>query len=152
MFRAILGKKAVAMTRVMRPAISAYVAFWVIFGFPALLLAFNYARFGIDFEAFILICGVLLFVTIWLRRYMITIDGENLTYRSLFGGTRTIQRAQIGKVAFLTGLHSFKDRFRPWLRVEIKPKDDPRLIVINCKVLRRDDLAFLKKYLLEATV
>jgi hypothetical protein len=90
---------------------------------------------------------MILFVTVWIWSYQITLDEETLIYRSLFRGTQSIRREQIRRVIYSTGIRSWADRFRPYLRIEIYWDDNPRPVIINRKIFKVEDLAFLRDYL-----
>ena len=45
-----------------------------------------------------------------------------LEYRSLFGGVRKIRLAEIESSAIQIGEYAYRDKFRPPIRLHIKPK------------------------------
>lgn len=81
-------------------------------------------------------CGV------WIRSFRLVVSDETLVYRSLFGGTRSIQLSEIGKAE--TKLAS-SDALGPFMQLRIIPKHGLRRrpIVVNMKVFSRNDLRAL---------
>jgi len=133
--------------RIMRPAGSSYVVFWIIAGVPAAALLDDCVRHGANCWMVPVGGLMLLFVTVWIWSYQITLDGETLIYRSLFRGTQSIRRQQIRRVIYSAGIRTWADRFGPWSRIEIYCNDGPRPIIINRKIFKTEDLSFLRDYL-----
>jgi hypothetical protein len=77
--------------------------------------------------------GILVFVLGWVATFRICISGNILSYRSLFGGTRTIQLGEIESAEIKIGM---KEKFGPFYKLILWPEASigRRPIVINMKV------------------
>lgn len=74
---------------------------------------------------------------LWVWAFRLVIADEVISYRSLFGGTRSISLADIEKAATELNLRS---GLRPPMQLIVYPANGERPIRINMKVFSRDDL------------
>lgn len=117
---------------------STYLVFLAMFGMLVVLgLAMGLTRH--DWEAFWISLVVLSFSLLWVASFRLRIDGGELTYRSLFEGTRSIAISEIEMAEATVGI---KDPFGPFHRLTVYPskKSNAQPIVINLKVFSREDL------------
>jgi hypothetical protein len=133
--------------KVMRPSISGYVVFGIIAGVPGIVLGYRCIVTGHDCVVFLADLFALMFAMIWIWSHEVVIDDNILTSRDLFHGHQSVQRDHIRKVTFSSGIRTFEDRFRPWLRIEIQTTEGGRPIIINRKIFKIEDLKFLREYL-----
>jgi hypothetical protein len=79
----------------------------------------------------------------WLSRFRIVIDAECLSYRSLFAGTVSYQFTEIRHIAMESGIRDYCDRFKPLVRLVIKPRKDldAKPVYINLKVFSRSGVS-----------
>jgi len=78
-----------------------------------------------------------LFAVIWIASFQITVSGSELSYKTLFGGKRTLTLAQISSAETELGAGKL---FGPFYRLVIVPKGRGKPLVINMKIFEKRDL------------
>lgn len=131
----------------LRPTLSSYLIFIVIWGVPLIIFFSSYFVNGNIEWGGIIICLFGMFGSIlWLSAYELKIAHDEVIYHSLFGGTVSLPVDSIMKAEFEMGFATFSDRFRPTLRLVLEPDSSTRKkpIIINVKPFDQKDLqAFL---------
>lgn len=131
----------------MRPSSSAYIVFFVISAIPGFLMAYNCVGKGEDCVGLLGDIVILIVSMIWIWSHEIIIEGDVLVSKNLFSKRKILEKSQIKKVRYVAGAHSLRDRFRPWLRIEIETNNLREPIVINRKILKKEDLILLRDFL-----
>jgi hypothetical protein len=129
-----------------RAAASTYVVFTAIFAvldIPAILTARSDPG---AFEIAVAVSTTYLFVLTWIWRFQIILTSQTLAYKSLFGGVRRLDVAEIQKIKTQI---DFKRKLGPFYRLLIfsgrSDKEEP--LVINMKVFERRDIQRLVEFL-----
>lgn len=125
-----------------RAAISTYAIWVTISGFLFVLYLFT----NLGATPKILLGSISALTLLWIRAYRIIFDGRTITYRTLFGGTKSIELASITSARTEVGT---KDRLGPMFRLVLEgsgASGEPP-IVINMKPFKREDLQRLSKIL-----
>jgi hypothetical protein len=93
--------------------------------------------------------AIQVFVAVWLLSFTLTLSGDTLEYRSLFGGVRRLRLVDIESSTIQIGQYKYGDRFRPPIRLCIKPKRHAgqRPFDINMKVFEARPLKELLEIL-----
>jgi len=133
-----------AARTVMRAAPSAHLRFGLICGFIILMWVFVLSRFPHDRLAWfaaavaVAICATTM---AWVVRFRLEYGGDAVTYRTLFGGDVDIDVRMIASAEVVTGARSYRDRFRPRVRLELmgKPGAPFRLVPVNIRIFRGDE-------------
>lgn len=121
-----------------------YVVFTLLFA-PLLMLwlVVCFGRsFWVAWQPLGIIGGGLALVWLWLGRFQIVLSDDILSYRTLFGGTRSIPLSEIERAEIEAGWSTYWDRFRPMVRLAIIPhaSSENRPLDINVKVFCRQDI------------
>lgn len=97
--------------------------------------------------------GIGAFFFLWWKSFKIEIVGDTLLYSSFFGGTKTLPLEEVEKATIEIGSVKYMDRFKPPIRLVIKPMKDSsyKTININLKVFRESDISELIKLLPSST-
>ncbi len=104
---------------------------------PLLWLSENHPSY-ID-AAFIIFCAWG-FTYIWLATFKIKIKNEELTYRTLLGGTKKIKIKNIKYIKHHTGREHFLSILEPYCKVVIIDKGKKPLLIINENVFEYEKL------------
>jgi hypothetical protein len=128
-----------------RAARSTYLVFGVIStiicGAPIAITVDNWLhrRFELPSDAAILFFFTIAFLLafIWVRRFQILVSDNELSYRTLFGGTRKIPLSEVESAETILSVGNL---FGPVYRLVIKSKHAAQPIVINMKIFSRIDL------------
>jgi len=129
---------------------SSYLVFTIVWG--ALLVLFSIVSMhkGKILWLPIAICLFAMAIFyLWLGFYKLELSNNSITYRSLLRGTSSLAFSETDRVEIQTGHSKYSDRFRPTIRLVIKPKpfvNKPHLVV-NLKVFNKSDLIRLDNYL-----
>ena len=85
------------------------------------------------------------FLGIWFLSHRIVIADNYLSYRTLFGGWKSIPLEQVQSVELEVGWKTYSDRFRPMLRLKVVPSDTSafRPLIINLRVFKKEDISDL---------
>jgi hypothetical protein len=123
-----------------RACTSTYVIFCGMFGFLFALGILIGIRPGGDPTVTLASAAAFILSILWVRAFHLVIADGVISYRSLFGRTRSISATNIGKAATELNLRS---GFRPPMQLIIYPMNanEDRPIRINMKVFSREDLA-----------
>jgi hypothetical protein len=81
--------------------------------------------------------SLILLMFLWVNRFQLSASDSEVSYRTLFGGTRRLQFSQIVSAKIEIGVGSL---FGPFYRLVVKPNDGAPSMVINMKVFSRTDL------------
>ena len=81
--------------------------------------------------------GVLVAFWVWARAFRLSVAGEVLAYRSLFGGTRSIPLADVDMAETKLATNKY-----PFMQLVVTPKAETGQppIIINMKVFSKHDL------------
>jgi hypothetical protein len=122
-----------------RACTSTYVIFCGMFGFFFALGILIGIRPGGDPTVTLASAAVFILSILWVRAFRLVIADGAISYRSLFGGTRSISATDIEKAATELNLRS---GFRPPIQLIIYSTNtrEDRPIRINMKVFSREDL------------
>lgn len=117
---------------------STYLVFLAFLG-PLFILGLVASLKSQAWEGFWIYIGAVSLVVAWITSYKLSIDDHELSYRTLFAGTRSITLSEIAKAEAKVGV---KDSFGPMYRLTVYSLKGPdsRPIVINLKVFSREDL------------
>jgi hypothetical protein len=137
--------------RVCRPGLDVYIVFGVIAFLPAYACVESYVRGDAGnalfwLAAFVVYCAAVLF---WLSRFVVVLEDSKITYRSLLGGTRYIEKSHIESATYSVGQYGSRaDWFAPYHRLIITPtmSSGRKPLVINVKVFRKPDVDALFQY------
>jgi hypothetical protein len=108
---------------VLKATTSAYGIFGLIFGFVTLMTGLAASSERSMTPAFAASAAAWILSYVWLSRFRIAVDSESLTYTTLFAGTRTYCFTEIRKMSVESGVRDYSDRFKPFVRLVIKPND-----------------------------
>jgi hypothetical protein len=121
--------------------------FWgPITGWAPLLAAYGFIRdINRDPGGLIAAFGAPLLVLLFIGMYRIEIDDTKLSYRTLFGGNRTLPFDQILSIRAAQDYGPGESQFLPRYRLEIEPisRELYRPIVINLRIFTRDGCLLL---------
>jgi hypothetical protein len=128
-----------------RATISTYIVFALLclpFTLPVIKVAnqtLAYHRIEVPSDLFVMLVfpALIVLAFLWVSRFQILVSDSQLSYRTLFGGTRSLQLSQI--VSARTEISPGR-LLGPFYRLIITPKDGTPLIVINMKIFSRNDL------------
>jgi hypothetical protein len=81
--------------------------------------------------------ALILLAFLWISRFEILVSDSQLSYRTLFGGTRSLQLSQIESARTEIALGRL---LGPLYRLIITPEDGTTVVVINMKIFSRNDL------------
>ena len=80
----------------------------------------------------------------WLIFYRIELSNESISYRTIWklGRTTSLTFSEINKAEIKIGVFKYTDRFKPTVRLELKPKPGVKKlpIIINLKVFSENDM------------
>lgn len=125
----------------MRACVSSYINFIIIFCIPISILVLASFKSSSCLKPIYLFSLAFLLFIIWLSFFKVTVTEEVISYRTLFGGTKSIRFDEIQKVQILFGWFKYSDRFKPMRRIAIEPIDSQRKIIyINMKVFSIKEL------------
>jgi hypothetical protein len=85
----------------------------------------------------------LVFAILWVSRFLISISGETLSYRSLFAGTRSLRFTEIQSAEINADIEfETHERFAPLFKLILWPEpfSGKKPLIINMKVFGRQDL------------
>ncbi len=132
---------------VLRAAVSTYLVLLGPCVFLFLLYVMGVAKRPSEslWGALAFIVGYGIFIFAWVRMFQIELDHDVLVYRSLFGGTRRVNIADIESARIQIGYRRYKDRSLPPTRLEVCLKTHVKesRLIINLKVFSRHDIALL---------
>jgi hypothetical protein len=128
-----------------RAATSTYIVFALLclpFTLPVMKVAnqgLAYHRIEVPSDLFVMLVfpALIVLVFLWVSRFRILVSDSQLSYRTLFGGTRSLQLSQI--VSARTEIGAGRS-LGPFYRLIITPKDGTSPMVINMKIFSRTDL------------
>jgi len=128
-----------------RAARSTYLVFGLIllpFLLPVFIILHQYwsnQRIGSPSDLLVVVFfpAVCLFVFVWIGSFQITVSGSRLSYRTLFGGTRTLLLSEVASAETQLGTGKL---FGPFHRLVITPKDSSRPMAVNMKIFEKSDL------------
>ena len=125
-----------------RAARSTWLIFGAMFGPLCTLGMFEFR----ETKSTVICSLVLLSLVAWLCAFRITFDGRTLTYRTLFGGKKSILLEQIATVRREIGAGG---PFSPTYRLVVEPSDErtATTIVVNVKVFGKQDIGTLTQIL-----
>jgi hypothetical protein len=99
-------------TRQFHASLGSYVVFGIMFGSVIIFGVFLVVNgHHAAWKMVMIFGGVLAFTSLWLARFKLTITAESVTYRSLFGGTRSVSRSDIVTVQHATQTSSLESPF-----------------------------------------
>lgn len=74
----------------------------------------------------------------WLSAFKLTVKEEQIIYRTLIGGNKTINRKNISRYKITVGDYSDTDRLKPFVRLSVYSLEEKKPILeINLKVFDR---------------
>ena len=128
-----------------RPATSTYLVFAFLclpFALPVVKVATRTsALHGIDVSSDLSILLVfpsfILLMFLWVSRFRILVSDSEVSYRTLFRGTRSLQLSQIASARTEIGVGGLLE---PFYRLIITPKNTAPPMIINMKIFSREDL------------
>lgn len=125
-----------------KAATSTYVTFGVIWGTLALIAFIVSWKTSSSLAVFALLILVMVFCFTWIAAFKLVLANGVLSYRTLFGGTRSIPLSEIERAEGAIGYDKYSDRLKPPIRLVIQPSSSSRqkAIHVNLKVLRRQDV------------
>jgi hypothetical protein len=126
-----------------------YVAFGVMFGVPLLLgLAVSVTHPG-SLRAVGLLVSVLALSWGWIGCFKLVVSNKFISYRTLFTGTRSFALSEIESCDLAIGAESYWDRFKPPIRLVIRPRQSTgkKPISVNLKVLSKSDVLWITRVL-----
>jgi hypothetical protein len=137
---------------VMRAAPSAYLRFGLICGFMVLTWIFILSQRRAEKPAWIaaaVVVALCVVTMIWVARFRLDYGGDAIRYRTLFGGVIDIDVRMIATAKVVTGTRTYRDRFRPRIRLELvgKPGASFRLVPVNIRIFRSDEFKRLTTFL-----
>jgi len=87
---------------------------------------------------------ILIACFLWLRLFRIELSDGRISYRTIWrlGRTTSLAFSEIGKAEIKIGVFSYFDRFKPTVRLELRPKSSVQKpsIVINLKIFAESDV------------
>jgi len=110
-----------SQTLVFKAVRSAYLVAGIVFGSLTLLTGLADISDKSIRTFFFLCLGCWIFSYVWLARFRLVSATESLSYRSLFGGTRTYRMLDIRRITKEVGFREYSDRFKPHVRLVIRP-------------------------------
>jgi hypothetical protein len=120
------------MKREHRACASSYLVFTAIAGIPLVLSGVVALREPSFLEAVLVCAAALAFVFLWLSRFRLLITPEAVSYSSLFGGKRTVERSDIAEAGFAARPGAFESPLTFVIR-----SGSGREVRINAKVFSR---------------
>jgi hypothetical protein len=122
---------------VCKAARSAYIVFGLIFGFLTLMTGIAASADRTMVAPFVGCAAAWAVIYLWLARVKLTLKENSLTYRTLWAGTRAFDLEQIQNIEIESGVGGYSDRFKPFVRLAISPKEGVALkpLYVNLKVL-----------------
>jgi hypothetical protein len=130
----------------LRASGSSYVVFGLMGGVPLLLSLFiAQYREAMFWQASVLCFLVTAVFFVWLASFRLELSENIISYRTLFGGSCSLQLNEIAKVEIKAGSFDYSDRLKPTIRLIITPIPSVMKppIVVNMKVFRREDMSEL---------
>ncbi len=135
------------------PSIRPYIVFGLMWGLPLAAIPFITLRgnFTGAWQVVGLLAGALVLSFSWINRFRIILSEESLSYRTLFGGTVSLNLVDIKKAYLTCGWRNYSDQVccQPLfaLVIEPKPSTPSREILINAKMFSQKDLQRVMDYL-----
>ena len=131
-------------TRIMKACASTYVVFGVIVGVPLVLSLAAALRNGSFWSAVALCLFALALSFVWIASFKIVIANGNISYRTLFTGTRSVALSEIERCDLEI---SSENAIKPPIRLVIRPRQSSgkKPISINLKVFSKPDVLLLMK-------
>ncbi|MEB7938296.1 hypothetical protein [Escherichia whittamii] len=132
----------------MYAAKSTYVVFSMMVGIPFLLfLAALLIRGPFPGCIVLMLLFILaeIFICFYISRFKIKITTDSILYRTMFLGTKEIKISNIDAVRYRIGADTYKERFLPLCRLEIRDKS--RTMIINIKFLSKGNVNILNSFL-----
>jgi hypothetical protein len=129
---------------VLYASIGGYVIFGAIWGGCLAIAIYD----GIPANVVVAL-AMLLFFAVWLSRYRIILSAEKISYRSLFGGTRTIRIVDIGHAFVRNGISAKRQSKLSLGTIVIEPVEGANCpqMLINPKPFSRGGLRKLLNFL-----
>lgn len=115
----------------------AYVVFGLMLGVPLALCLFIALYRDRSFILPATICFIVtLCVLLWLQFFTLALSSDQISYRSFFSGAQQLDLRSIDKIEIQAGSFTYLDRFRPTIRLIIKPYASigKSSIIVNMKV------------------
>ena len=125
-----------------KPCRSAYIVWGVmsaVFVLPCVPIVLNQMS---DWPVLALFATCSLVCLYWLRCFEIRLNKDTLVYKTLFRRRISIPIQDIRKIEFVFGLRRYVDRFKPYVRLEMRfdRSGVTKMISINAKVLESKDI------------
>lgn len=97
----------------------------------------------------VLAVALQIFLSAWLFSFSLALIGDRLRYRSLFGGRKELDIADIKRIEVQVGEARYRDKFRPPIRLFVKSWQASRdsSFDINMKVFDKRDMEVLLQIL-----
>ena len=97
------------------------------------------------------ICTTAIATFLWLFSFKIELSDEDITYRTMWNYFRpySLSFADIGKAVMKVGTIKYSDRFKPTVRMELKPKRgiQKRTMIINLKIFDKKEMKYVFDFL-----
>lgn len=125
-----------------------YVVFSMMVGIPFLLFLAALLIRGPFPGCIVLMLFFILvesFICFYISRFKIKITADSILYRTMFLGTKEIKISNVESVQYRIGADTYKERFLPLYRLEIRDKS--RTMIINVKFLSWENLKILNSFL-----
>ena len=110
-----------------------------------LLVLYSHQAKG-AWQMLVMLGSILVFILLWVGSFRISVAGNTVSYRSLLGGTRSLQSSEIEKAEIKIDR---TEKFGPVYRLILWPESFAlkKPIVINMKVFSKADLTRLFDFL-----
>ena len=134
---------------VMKACAFTYVAFGVMFGAPLLLGLAVSVKHPSSLGPVGLLLSVLALSWVWIACFKLVVSNKFISYRTLFTGTRSFALSEIESCDVAIGDESCSDRFKPPIRLVIRPRPatGKRPISVNLKIFSKSDVIWITKVL-----
>lgn len=92
-------------------------------------------------QAVVILIFIGLITFIWIKSFKLTFSGNTVSYRTLFGATKSIDLVEIKKAYTEVGGRTKKGKFKPMICLSLEPKSSQQEpIYINLKVFGQNEL------------